>query len=565
MIKYLISSLLGLLLLTISMPSNTQAQLVWTEYTQDENLPEGIRLFRGTRISPAKSVWYLEVDMKNENLIVHPYLSSTYRTTTNFTAHVGAIAAVNGGYFSTSASVSTLVEPGELKSRNIGFLNRTINGVDRTIPITRGFLAIHENRTATVDWLWHFNNDLDGMYWYENPTPNSPTNAAPTPTRAEGFPYEQLLMGIGGGPVLVKGGEVRVTYDEEGFFGPSGVDGFNGRSRTAVGVTADHKLIMLVADQPVRVQGFWSEGYRLAELAQLMIDLGCVEALNLDGGGSSTMAVGNKLINRPKGQTSQRAVPTILAVTHIDSLRLPPTPMEEVIIDTENDGVTIVGDGWFQTANFGDSFGGATSASWLVAPGDGTKYVEYLPSLKNARYQVFGWWSASSNRTSDTPYSITHADGTTIVRVNQKINNAQWVSLGEFQFTGTESDKVVISNDATNGDFVVADAIRFVQMSDAIVSINDETQVPSSTSLHQNYPNPFNPSTTISFDLPENSTVRIHVYDLTGRMVASAFDGQLSSGHHRIQFDASALSSGTYIYKLLTDRHSEVRLMTLIK
>jgi hypothetical protein len=563
--KFLISALLGLLITIASKPAETQAQLVWTEFTEDEGLPEGIRLFRGTRINPAKSVWYLEVDMNNKNHIVHPYLSSTYRTTTSFTAHVGAIAAINGGYFSATSSVSTLVEPGELKSRNIGFLNREINGVSQTIPITRGFLALHEDRTATIDWLWHFNNDLDGMYWYENPTPNSPTNAAPTPTRDEGFPYEQLLMGIGGGPVLVKDGKVRVTYDEEGFFGPSGVDGFSGRSRTAVGVTADNRLIMLVADQPVRVQGFWSEGYRLAELAQLMIDLGCVEALNLDGGGSSTMAVGSKLINRPKGQTTQRAVPTILAVTHIDSLRLPPPPREEVIIDTEDEGVTITGDGWFRTANFGDSYGGSSSPSWLVPPGDGSQYIEYLAKLRNARYEVFGWWSASANRVGDAPYSITHAEGTSVVRVNQKVNNARWISLGEFEFTGTESDKVVISNNATGGDFVVADAIRFVQMSDAVVSVYPTEELPTSTRLYQNYPNPFNPTTTISFDLTEMASVSVKVYDLTGRLVITAYQGQLSSGHHRIHFDASALGSGTYIYRLLTDNFSEVRLMTLIK
>jgi hypothetical protein len=83
--------------------------------------------------------------------------------------------------------------------------------------------------------------------------------------------------------------------------------------------------------------------------------------------------------------------------------------------------------------------------------------------------------------------------------------------------------------------------------------------------LHQNYPNPFNPTTTISFDLPEISNVSIQVYDLTGRQVATAFEGQLSTGHHRIHFDASSLSSGTYMYRLSAGNLTEVRLMTLIK
>ncbi|MCH8496727.1 MAG: T9SS type A sorting domain-containing protein, partial [Balneolales bacterium] len=261
----------------------------------------------------------------------------------------------------------------------------------------------------------------------------------------------------------------------------------------------------------------------------------------------------------------QRPVPTILAVTHADSLKLPPPPMDEVIIDTEDEGVSIVGEDWFQTANFGDSYGGASSPSWLIPPGDGSAYVEYLPKLLNAKYEVFGWWSASSNRTNNTPYTIDHADGTDVVRVDQKVNNAQWVSLGEFTFTGTESDRVVISNDATGGDFVVADAIRFVQLEPAIVSIENDSHTATSTRLHQNYPNPFNPTTTIQFDLSTPSQVNLSIYDLTGRLVKTSYSGWMSTGRHSIQFNADGLSSGTYMYVLETDNSRDVRLMTLIK
>ncbi|MEZ4761958.1 MAG: phosphodiester glycosidase family protein [Calditrichia bacterium] len=71
------------------------------------------------------------------------------------------------------------------------------------------------------------------------------------------------------------------------FFG-SGVGFDNGDPRTAVGFTADNRVIMLVADGR---SSTWSNGVSLPELANIMIELGCVEAMNLDGGGSSQMAL----------------------------------------------------------------------------------------------------------------------------------------------------------------------------------------------------------------------------------------------------------------------------------
>ncbi|MDD5087539.1 MAG: hypothetical protein PHI18_01905 [bacterium] len=71
--------------------------------------------------------------------------------------------------------------------------------------------------------------------------------------------------------------------------------------------------------------------------------------------------------------------------------------------------------------------------------------------------------------------------------------------------------------------------------------------LPVEFALHQNYPNPFNPSTQISFDLKEQSWVRLWVYDLHGRRVADLQDGILSQGRYSVNFDASRLPTGLYI------------------
>ena len=83
--------------------------------------------------------------------------------------------------------------------------------------------------------------------------------------------------------------------------------------------------------------------------------------------------------------------------------------------------------------------------------------------------------------------------------------------------------------------------------------------------LHQNYPNPFNPSTKIKFDIPSASNVKLTLYDITGKQVASLVNDRFSPGSYEYEFNAGNLPSGTYIYKLQTDGYSESKKMLLIK
>jgi exopolysaccharide biosynthesis protein len=81
--------------------------------------------------------------------------------------------------------------------------------------------------------------------------------------------------------------------------------------RTAIGWRADGTLVLVVVDgrQP-RI----SVGMTINELAHLMLDLGCVEAINLDGGGSSTMVIRNKIVNNPSDSTGERPVSDALLI-----------------------------------------------------------------------------------------------------------------------------------------------------------------------------------------------------------------------------------------------------------
>jgi hypothetical protein len=72
----------------------------------------------------------------------------------------------------------------------------------------------------------------------------------------------------------------------------------------------------------------------------------------------------------------------------------------------------------------------------------------------------------------------------------------------------------------------------------------------SSFAMEQNYPNPFNPTTSISYRLPERSTVRIVITDMLGREVATLIDGEVEAGTHVAHFDATGMSSGNYIARV---------------
>ncbi len=90
-------------------------------------------------------------------------------------------------------------------------------------------------------------------------------------------------------------------------------------------------------------------------------------------------------------------------------------------------------------------------------------------------------------------------------------------------------------------------------------------QLPKEFVLNQNYPNPFNPSTTISYQLPVGGYISLKVYDILGNEVASLVNGTKEAGYYQINLDASSLSSGMYIYRLITDNNILTKKMQLIK
>jgi hypothetical protein len=90
--------------------------------------------------------------------------------------------------------------------------------------------------------------------------------------------------------------------------------------------------------------------------------------------------------------------------------------------------------------------------------------------------------------------------------------------------------------------------------------------IPVTYYLFQNYPNPFNPGTKIRFYIPEQSLVRLEIYDILGQRVAQLINEELTSDTYEIEFNGSAFASGVYIYVLnIPDKFFEAKKMILLK
>ena len=98
----------------------------------------------------------------------------------------------------------------------------------------------------------------------------------------------------------------------------------------------------------------------------------------------------------------------------------------------------------------------------------------------------------------------------------------------------------------------------------------DESLIPKKFALYDNFPNPFNPTTQIAVDLPEAASTKITVWNIMGQKVATLHSGDLSAGHHVVNFDGrdqngKQLTSGMYFYRVTAGKYNAIKKMTLLK
>ena len=266
------------------------------------------------------NIWYAIADLSTGNVVLRTLCPNGYAKTSEWAkSHVTTpYVFTNGGYFYTT-SLSYVLDQGVQKAENDYALARA----DQTYQTARGVFGVTSTGETSVCWRYGGTTG-GGPYFYDTPvpqiegaTPLKPSATYPSPALTPGY-----YSAIGGGPVLVKDGKTRINFyaaDEtladdkkvylsnfELFY----TDIYNKTTRqprTAIGRTADGKVVLMVVDG--RNTGV-SEGVILTDLARLMQGVGCTDVLNLDGGGSSVFCAGQNLtiLNRPSSNGAERSV-----------------------------------------------------------------------------------------------------------------------------------------------------------------------------------------------------------------------------------------------------------------
>ncbi|MFX1355233.1 MAG: T9SS type A sorting domain-containing protein, partial [Promethearchaeota archaeon] len=100
---------------------------------------------------------------------------------------------------------------------------------------------------------------------------------------------------------------------------------------------------------------------------------------------------------------------------------------------------------------------------------------------------------------------------------------------------------------------------------DNITSIEEPKEISADFELFQNYPNPFNPSTMINYQLPMINEVKLCIYNLLGQRVATLVNERKRAGCHQLEWDASNMASGAYLYRLEAGDYVETKKMILMR
>ncbi|HET6273086.1 MAG TPA: T9SS type A sorting domain-containing protein [Bacteroidota bacterium] len=106
---------------------------------------------------------------------------------------------------------------------------------------------------------------------------------------------------------------------------------------------------------------------------------------------------------------------------------------------------------------------------------------------------------------------------------------------------------------------------RIFKKNGTSTAVQGDGETPRAFQLYQNYPNPFNPSTTIGFDVAQNTFTTLKVYNLLGQEVATLVNEQMKPGTYEVKWNASLQSSGLYFYQLRTDGLTESKRMLFLK
>lgn len=247
--------------------------------------------------------YYLVADLKDKHLDFTTDTTFKRRLTPSqfFQKNNHPLVVVNGTFFSfeTNQNLNVVVKDGKLLGYNVRKIKSTSDTtkfIDE--PMMRGVIGIDKKRNADIAWI-----TADSLHKSPKAYQNYP--ASDTTTKPVKW---KMKTAIGGGPVILQEGKIVVTNNQEKMFAGKAIK--DKHPRTCIGYTANNKLIIMV----IEGRNANASGATLTEEAKLLQDLGCIEGLNLDGGGSSCLLINGKPTITVSDKTGERPVPAVFII-----------------------------------------------------------------------------------------------------------------------------------------------------------------------------------------------------------------------------------------------------------
>lgn len=284
-------------------------------------LPKGVHVYMTNDLVDGKPniAYYVSADLKEKSIEFTTQVGNGKRLTPTqyFEQENKPLLVMNCTFFEFvhNSNQNVVVKDGKL----VAYQLHTINGKGKdTFTYRHPFgsaIGITKKRKADVAWL--YTDSSDAVPYASQTVINSFKDSIAKHTEKEmlqmgHFKKWEMNAAVGGGPVLVQNGEIKITNNEELKFGGKQID--DKHPRTAMGYTNDGKLIMLVIEGRFPNK---AEGATLTQEARMLKEIGCVEALNLDGGGSSCMLVNGKQTITPSDKEQQRPVPAVFVIRQV--------------------------------------------------------------------------------------------------------------------------------------------------------------------------------------------------------------------------------------------------------
>ncbi len=237
---------------------------------------------------------------------------------------------------------------------------------------------------------------------------------------------------------------------------------------------------------------------------------------------------------------------TAEAVLHLSQITGLTPPLQVAIVIFDPDHYSVPGSPWGTNGNYykqwwGSEWGGTWRTLNFVETNVPVELTSFTAKLVSGKVNL-EWKTATetNNKGFEVERSLDKISFNSIAFVDGK---GTTTSANSYAY----QDKNIAEGKTYYYRLKQIDYDGTYEYSNVIEAKND---VPEVFSLKQNYPNPFNPSTSIKFGLPVDSRVTLQVYNMIGQVVATLADGNYSAGTHNVNFDASGLTSGMYIYNI---------------